>query len=132
MVAEMVHGVLLPVTGKSPQLAAILREASLQAFDKYPVPAIIGSGPWMESRKNLIRHIDGIALHPPKHVKDIPLQFAQSFYGNMPIHETVRGRDFELIRNHLRVNLLNTHREFNKAAVTDALLADLDRTQQPV
>jgi hypothetical protein len=125
MVAEMVYGVMLPATGEAVQLARVLREASLEAFDRYPTPAIIGARPWLESRATLSRRVDANALHPPKHVKDIPLQFAQAFYDNMPIHEQVRGRDFELIRNHLRVNLLNSHRDFNNAADLPAIANDL-------
>jgi hypothetical protein len=128
MVAEMIYGVMLPATGQGTQLARALREASLEAFDRHPTPAIIGAQPWLEARSTLSQRVDGVALHPPKHVKDVPLQFAQTFYDNMPIHEQVRGRDFELIRNHLRVNLLNTHRDFNRAADLPAIAADLRRS----
>jgi hypothetical protein len=128
IVVEMIHGVMLQeIGGDSAHLTEKLREASFAAFDRYPVPAALGSELWMESRATLASRVDAVALHAPKHVKDIPLQFAQAFYDNMPIHEQVRGRDFELIRNHVRVNLLNIHRDFKKSAVLDALAADLER-----
>jgi hypothetical protein len=44
----------------------------------------------------------------------------------MPIHEKLRGRDFDTTRNYLRVSLCNIHDELvdriDAAAVTSALL----------
>jgi hypothetical protein len=125
MVAEMVHGVLLPVVGEPVALAFALRALSLRAFDRYPVPAMLGADFWRKEREALAARVDAIALHPVKLVKDIPLPFADVFFRNMPIHERLRGQDFELIRNHLRVNLLSMYREFVERADLSMLAADL-------
>jgi len=132
MVAEMVHGVLLPAAGDAPALAAALQEISLDVFDRYPVPPMLGEEYWSGERAGLATRIAGIALHPPKPVKDIPMPFGEIFFNNMPIHERLREHDFELIRNHLRSNLLSMNRDFLKHADIEALVGVLlpaaDRT----
>jgi hypothetical protein len=125
IIAEMIHGVLLPETRNRLALVAVLRETALQAFDRYPVPEALGAEFWGEARKALALRCDQIALHPPKPVMDIPIPFAQVYFDNMPIHERLREQDFELIRNQLRVNLLSMHRDFTRHANLDALAADL-------
>jgi hypothetical protein len=132
IVAEMVYGVLLPVMDKPAELAAALDEAALEAFDRYPVPPMLGSEYWAEARTALAARVNATALHPAKFVKDIPLPFADTFFKNMPIHERLREQDFELIRNQLRVNLLSMHRDFTARADLPALVADLMRaTHRP-
>jgi hypothetical protein len=114
IVAEMVHGVLLPEVHQRLPLVAALRETALHAFDRYPAPEALGAEVWGEERKALALRCDQIGLHPPKPVMDIPIPFAQVYFDNMPIHERLREQDFELIRNQLRVNLLSMHRDFTK------------------
>lgn len=123
IVAEMAHGVLLPLAGEPVRLATGLREVALDAFDRYPVPAPLGSETWTQSRADLARRVDQVALHPPKPVKDIPIPFAQVFFDNMPIHERLRENDFLQIREQLRINLLSMHRDFTKYADLPALAA---------
>ena len=55
-----------------------------------------------------------IGLHPPKWAKDVPEQFAESYFDLMPIHEKLRGRDFPTTRNYLRVTMTNIHDELTK------------------
>lgn len=128
ILAEMIHGVLLPVVGEAVPLARTLREAALDVFDRYSAPAALGAEAWSQARKELAARIDQIALHPPKLVKDIPVPFAQVFFDNMPIHKRLRALDFELIRNQLRVNLISMQRDLLKAADLKALAADLEKT----
>ena len=125
IVAEMIHGVLLPEVRDRLALVAALRAITLQAFDRYPVPEALGAEFWGEARKALALRCDQIALHPPKPVMDIPIPFAQVYFDNMPIHERLREQDFELIRNQLRVNLLSMHRDFTKRVKLGALVDDL-------
>jgi hypothetical protein len=125
IVAEMVHGVLLPKVGEPIRLVAALRETALDAFDRYPVPEALGSDYWREARAALALRCDQIGLHPPKLVKDIPTPFAQIYFDNMPIHERLREQDFELIRNQLRINLISMHRDFVKRAQVRPLADDL-------
>ncbi len=125
IVAEMVHGALLPVAGEPVPLAHALRETALDAFDRYPVPAALGAAEWTQARGELSARIDAVALHPPKDVKDIPLPFAKVFFDTMPIHERLRENDFELITNQLRATLLGMHRDFLKYAKLEMLAANL-------
>ena len=57
---------------------------------------------------------------------DIPEPLAEAYFAMMPIHEKLRGRDFQTTRNYLRVSLCNIHDELvdriDAAAVTPALL----------
>jgi hypothetical protein len=126
IVAEMVHGILLPLTGEPVRLASVMRDLSLEVFDRYPVPAPLGDEYWENERRALALRCEQIALHPPKHVKDIPVPFAQVFFDNMPIHEKLREQDFELIRNQLRVNLISMHRDFTKYANLPAVAAAIE------
>ena len=61
-----------------------------------------------------------------KRVMDIPEPLAEAYFAMMPIHEKLRGRDFQTTRNYLRVSLCNIHDELvdriDAAAVTGALL----------
>jgi hypothetical protein len=125
IVAEMIHATMMPLVNAPVPLARALQQAAFDVFDRYPVPAALGSVEWSEARDKLGIRIDQIALHPPKPVKDIPVPFAQVFFDNMPIHERLRENDFELIRNQLRVNLLSMQRDFLKVADLPALVADL-------
>jgi hypothetical protein len=125
IVAEMIHGVLLPDVRDRVALATALRETALDAFDRYPVPDALGAEYWTQARKELALRCEQIALHPPKPVMDIPIPFAQFYFDNMPIHERLREQDFELIRNQLRVNLISMHRDFLKRAQLAPLAEDL-------
>lgn len=126
VVTEMVHGVLLPLTGDPVRLAAVLRDIALEVIDSYPVPAALGEEQWATARTEMVQRIEGIALHPPKQVKDIAIPFAKPFFDNMPIHEEWRKNDFEQIRYQLRVNLISMHRDFNKYADLPRLAAALE------
>lgn len=126
LVAEMAYGVLMPVRNQPVQLAAVLTECSLEAFDRYPVPAPVGSEYWTEARRELTARVEAVSLHPPKYVKDIPLPVAQRYLDAMPIHERLRGKDYELVRNQLRGTLLTMHRDFVKRANLERLVEELD------
>ena len=69
-----------------------------------------------------------IGFHPPKWAKDVPEQFAESYFNLMPIHEKLRGRDFPTTRNYLRVTMTNIHDELTKrldaAATAKSLSAE--------
>ena len=58
---------------------------------------------------------------------DIPEPLAETYFSMMPIHEKLRGRDFDTTRNYLRVCLCNIHDEFvaraDIAALRGALVA---------
>jgi hypothetical protein len=119
MVGEMVEGVLAHHTGT--QRRAILDQLTLVVlgvFDRYPVPPSIGEAAWLEARGELAHRLDLVGGHAPKRVMDIPDPLAEAYFAMMPIHEKLRGRDFQTTRNYLRVSLCNIH---------DELIARMDR-----
>ncbi|MBR1148325.1 hypothetical protein [Bradyrhizobium sp. AUGA SZCCT0431] len=127
MVGEMVEGVLAHHAGT--QRRAILDQLTLvvlSVFDRYPVPPSIGEEAWLEARRDLARRLDLVGGHAPKRVMDIPEPLAESYFSMMPIHEKLRGRDFQTTRNYLRVSLCNIHDELidrlDTVAVAHALL----------
>jgi hypothetical protein len=125
MVAEMLHGQIVSLTGNPVGLGRFMHDLSLEVFDRYPVPAALGEEYWAEARRELAIRCNQIALHPPKLVKDIPTPHAKVIFDNMPIHEKLRELDFELITNQLRVNLISMHRDFHRYADLQRLAADV-------
>jgi hypothetical protein len=129
MVGEMVEGVLASQPGvRRRDMLDQLISVVLSVFDRYPVPPSIGEGAWLEARRDLARRLDLVGGHAPKRVMDIPEPLAESYFAMMPIHEKLRGRDFQTTRNYLRVSLCNIHDELmsrmDRAAVERALTAD--------
>jgi hypothetical protein len=127
MVGEMVEGVLAHHAGA--QRRAILDQlilVVLGVFDRYPVPPSIGEAAWLEARGELAHRLDLVGGHAPKRVMDIPDPLAEAYFAMMPIHEKLRGRDFQTTRNYLRVSLCNIHDELiarmDKAALERALM----------
>ena len=129
MVGEMVEKLLNPAIAADRRKGVdALSAIVLSVFDRYPVPPMLGTEAWEEARRDLARRLDRTGLHPPKLVKDIPIPFAELYFGLMPIHEKLRAPDFPAIRNYLRVSLINIHDELEKrldvSAVGRELLAD--------
>ena len=126
MVGETVDVVLRPHAGEN-RRAVLDRIIAvvLSVFDRYPVPPSIGEAGWREARRELEHRLDLVGGHAPKRVMDIPEPLAEPYFAMMPIHEKLRGRDFQTTRNYLRVSLCNIHDELvdrtDAAALTAAL-----------
>lgn len=115
MVGEMVDAALrLLAAGEPRAVAGALADLVLSVFDRYPMPAALGRDVWSAERAELARRLAGIALHKPKRVIDIPEPYAESYFDLMPIHEKLRGRDFDTTQNYLKVTLCNIHAELSK------------------
>ncbi|MDE5455688.1 hypothetical protein GWE18_23175 [Bradyrhizobium sp. CSA112] len=128
MVGEMVEGVLASQAGaRRREILDQLTLVVLSVFDRYPVPPSIGEAAWLEARRDLAHRLDLVGGHAPKRVMDIPEPLAESYFAMMPIHEKLRGRDFQTTRNYLRVSLCNIHDELiarmDRAALERALIA---------
>ena len=58
----------------------------------------------------------------------MPDPLAEAYFAIMPIHEKLRGRDFQTTRNYLRVSLCNIHDELisrmDRVALERTLLAE--------
>lgn len=128
MVGEMVEGVLRsPAIDRRRALLDELIVIVLSVFDRYPVPPSLGKDTWQQSRDELARRMELTAGHARKRVMDIPDPLAEIYFDLMPIHEKLRGRDFQTTRNYLRVSLCNIHDELvgrmDRAALEQALTA---------
>jgi hypothetical protein len=127
MVGEMIDGVLTSqLTGMSRrQMLDQLIPVVLSVFDRYPIPPSIGEEAWLEARRGLAHRLDLAGGHARKRVMDIPDPLAETYFAMMPIHEKLRGRDFQTTRNYLRVSLCNIHDELisrmDRAALERAL-----------
>lgn len=115
MVAEVAEGVLRSRSGGGPlrdfdRLVGVV----LSVFDRYPVPEALGGPTWSSLRVDLERRLRQINLHPVKRALDVPEPYAKLYFDLMPIHEKLRGRDFETTHNYLKVTLCNIHDELTK------------------
>ena len=112
MVAEVAEGLLRPLAAGDEYRQRDARVVLVLAvFDGYPVPAALGEAVWGELRAELERRLKLVGFHAPKWAKDVPEQFAVSYFDLMPIHEKLRGRDFQTTRNYLRVTMTHVHDE---------------------
>jgi hypothetical protein len=112
MVGEMVDGVLASQAGmQRREILDQLISVVLSVFDRYPVPPSIGEEAWLAARSDLAHRLDLVGGHARKLVMDIPEPLAEAYFAMMPIHEKLRGRDFQTTRNYLRVSLCNIHDE---------------------
>ncbi len=115
MIGELVEGVLRPARREDrPDQVDAVRTLVLAVFDRYPPSPALGARVWSELRAELDRRLRLIGLHPPKWAKDIPEPFWEDYFALMPIHEKLRGRDAFVIRDYLRVTMINVHDELTK------------------
>jgi hypothetical protein len=126
MVGEMVEGALASQLGL-PRRETLDRliPVVLSVLDRYPVSPSIGEEAWRVARNDLAHRLDLAGGHAPRRVMDIPEPLAEAYFAMMPIHEKLRGRDFQTTRNYLRVSLCNIYDELisrmDKAALQRAL-----------
>ena len=125
MVGEMTEGVLRPLPATAARGARQVTALVLSVFDRYPVPPSIGPGPWRGMREELRQHLDLVGGHAPKRVIDIPEALAEKYFALMPIHEKLRGRDFQTTVNYLRVNLCHMHEELEARIDAPAVMTEL-------
>jgi hypothetical protein len=128
MVGETVDVVLRPHAGEN-RRAVLDRIIAvvLSVFDRYPVPPSIGEAGWQDARRELEQRLDLVGGHAPRRVMDIPEPLAERYFAMMPIHEKLRGRDFQTTRNYLRVSLCNIHDELVDRIDASALTAALQK-----
>lgn len=125
-VVEMVEGVLRPAAAsREALLLDRMIDIALNVVHRYPVPPGEPSTFWVEHAQWLRERLGDIQLAPPKPVKDIPLTTARAIFDLMPIHHTLRGEDFVVVRNHLRANLCRIYEEFVAQARIEPLVEDV-------
>jgi hypothetical protein len=132
-VVEMVEAALRPAArGREAALLDRLIAIAEAVIHRYPVPANEPFDFWVTQVDWLRDRLAEIQLAPPKAVKDIPLSTARRMFELMPIHQSLRGGDFVVVRNHLRSNLCRMSEEFGQRVEIEPLLADTLAPPQPV
>lgn len=126
MIGEMVEGVLRPYALDGARgMAEATVAMALAVFDRYPTPAALTPADWADGRTELERRLKDVALHPVKQVKDIPKPYADSYFALMPIHEKLRGQNFQAVRNYRKATLCNIHDELVARADPRTLVVQL-------
>lgn len=124
MVGEMVEGVLRPHAGEEPRaIVDPLSTLVLGIFDRYDVPAQIGSTVWQELRIELSHKLDRLSLHPPKRVIDIPGPYAERYFNLMPFDKELLSNDVPTTRSYLCLTLTNIRDELAKRMDAGAVAA---------
>lgn len=121
MIAEMVEGILRPHFEQRREALDPVITLTLTVFDRYPVPTALGADVWSDLRSELTRRLNLIGIHDVKPAKDIPIPFAEQYFGLLPIHEKLRTAEFPTITNYLRVTACNIHDELTRRADVAAL-----------
>lgn len=125
-IAEMVDAALRPACGdNAPILNAALTRCARHVLQRYPVPEGEAEDFWTREITVLEERMGKVAMRPPKPVKDIPIPTAKRIFDLLPIHAELRGHDYELIKNNLRINLCRSYEIFEERARRDELVEDL-------
>ena len=132
-VVEMVEGTLRPAArGREADLLGRLIAMAEAVIRRYPVPPEEPADFWVTQTAWLRGRLADVQLAPPKAVKDIPLGTARRMFDLMPIHESLRGEDFVVVRNHLRSNLCRMSDEFAQRVEIGPLVVEALAPPQPV
>lgn len=126
-IAEMVEGLLRHRVRSASRLEGELVDVGRRAFAAHGLPEGAPDDFWEKALGRLERRMAEVRLHAPKAVKEIPKTDMEIVFANLPIHESLRGHDYELVQNNLRTNLVRVHEDFLAAADFEALTAAFDR-----
>ena len=88
---------------------------------RYPPPPGFPPEFWADAHARIARRIGLAGLAAPHAVKDLPLETAREFFAGLPIHANLRGYDYELVTNNLRVNLCRAYETLIGSADLPAL-----------
>ena len=125
-IAEMVEGVLRPYAGgKLNRLAERLAHLAERTFASHGLPEGAPEDFWSEAVARLERRLALAQLHAPRPVRDIPKTEIEAVLASLPIHPSLRGEDFELLQNNLRINLVRIYEDFLARADRKTLGAEL-------
>lgn len=90
---------------------------------RQPTPDVLEPGFWTETRPLIAERIRRGAAVPAKPVNEIPLADLDGFFARMPIHERLRGHDYDAVGNSLRAHLVNHAAEFDDGLDAPAMAA---------
>lgn len=126
--ALMIEGQLRTLVGEHREA---LLEGLLGLIDgivaRQPTPEVLPAGFWTAAGAEIAARIRRGAFAAKKPVNEIPLADLDAFFARMPIHERLRGRDYQAVGNSLRAHLVNHSEEFaerfDQAALAEVLIA---------
>ena len=125
-VAEMIEGVLRPhARGSLKLLAKGLARMGERTFASHGLPEGAPEDFWSGAVERLEKRLALAQLHAPRPVRDIPKTEIEAILASLPIHPSLRGQDFELLQNHLRINLVRIYEDFLASADLQRLGAEL-------
>lgn len=123
-VTLMVDAALRPhAPDRAPALADGLVAAVARITRRYDIPAGMAPDFWANACKEIESRIRRASLAAPHPVKDIPKDEFKAFFARLPIHESLRGHDYVLVRNNLRINLCRAYETFLARMDAPALVA---------
>jgi hypothetical protein len=124
--AEMVEGLLRDRhSGPPAALSQGLLAMAERTFARHGLPAGAPDDFWEKALQRLEHRLAAARLHEPKPVREIPKTDMEEVFAHLPIHESLRGHDYQLVQNHLRTNIVRIYEDFLEAA-------DLDRLAEAV
>ena len=108
MVAEMIEGVLAPVSGGERRtLLDPLIKLTLDVFDGYPLPPGQSEEEWVAARAELALHLERLSTHPPKPVLDIPEPYFERYFALMPFDKQFLTADAPTAKGFMQIALVN-------------------------
>lgn len=125
-IVEMVEGVLRPhARGSVASLAEGLALIGERTFARHGLPDGAPEDFWFQAVERLRKRLALAQLHAPRPVRDLPKTEIEAILASLPIHPSLRGEDFELLQNNLRINLVRIYEEFLAGADKARLGAEL-------
>lgn len=132
-ITEMLDAALRPACAeKDDILNEALTRCARHVLQRYPVPGGEREDFWMREIAIVGERMGKVGMRPPKAVKDIPIPTAKRIFDLLPIHAELRGHDYELIKNNLRINLCRSYEIFQERARRDELVGDLLKPEPAV
>jgi hypothetical protein len=121
-VCEMLEGQLRPHAGADRvALTEGMVEMLKAAVARFEQPKEFGPDYWPHAQAEVEARLRLVGLAATRAVKDIPIATAGEYMDRLPIHETLRFHDQELVRNNLRLFLCRIQDDFEKIADAPAL-----------
>jgi hypothetical protein len=126
MVGETVEAVLRPQAGEHahPMLYGLIR-LILELFDRKPAPPAIGITGWRAARQDVSRTLIELLRRKAKPVERIAESYTGVFLALMPLHEKLRGENFEALREQLTLAASKVRDEITERADVPRLIEQL-------
>lgn len=121
-VGEVAFGVLrASERGDEVALSAGLQASIRRVMQRYAPPRGMTAASWEAAAGQVAGRIARASAAATRAVKDVSRLSATDVLAAMPIHEKIKGRDPEFVRNNFTMSLLGIHDELAKRADIEAL-----------